>query len=537
MKRALIVLSIVVVVGVGVGAYYIRRGGGDIGMVTAPITNGDIIDAVAATGQLQAVISVTVGCQVSGNVAWLGADFNSVVKAGQVVAKLDPTLFQAAVDQAKANLIKGNADIVQAQANLEHAKVAVTDSQQKYTRMQALFDGKIENQADLDSAKIAVASANADLQSSQAALNSAHAVVAQDEATLSQAQVNLDHTIIVSPINGIVTQRSVDVGQTVQASMTAPTLFVIAEDLANLQISANIDESDVGRISPGQDVVFRVDAFPGAQFHGTLGQVRLNPTIVNNVIVYATIINVPNVDLRLKPGMTANLRVQVAKQTGLRLPNAALRFRPTVDVFTALKQPVPPEALGRGGAGRGGAGRGTAGAPNGDQRTAENAPTQRGGGRNAGDRQQRQIERFKAMSPDDQQQFIAQLVNRGQDASEFKKLMAGADAPPTPSFVYHPRYGDVQNSPTIERLFAPAPQANTTGRVWIFADHQLKPVTVRLGITDGTLTELLSSDLGEGAQVVTGIAAPGSARPAAGAAPASPFAPQRGGGGGPGRGF
>src|SRR5580704_17282992 len=301
MKRALIVLSIVVVVGVGVGAYYIRRGGGDIGMVTAPITNGDIIDAVAATGQLQAVISVTVGCQVSGNVAWLGADFNSVVKAGQVVAKLDPTLFQAAVDQAKANLIKGNADIVQAQANLEHAKVALTDSQQKYTRMQALFDGKIENQADLDSAKIAVASENADLQSSQAALNSAHAVVAQDEATLSQAQVNLDHTIIVSPINGIVTQRSVDVGQTVQASMTAPTLFVIAEDLTKMQVSANIDESDVGRVMPGQDVTFRVDAYPGQDFTGTVAQIRLNPVVVNNVTTYATMINVPNKDFRLKP--------------------------------------------------------------------------------------------------------------------------------------------------------------------------------------------------------------------------------------------
>jgi HlyD family secretion protein len=281
-----------------------------------------------------------------------------------------------------------------------------------------------------------------------------------------------------------------------------------------------------------------------------VGQIRLNPTIVNNVTVYATMINVPNDDLRLKPGMTANLKVQVARKSGvLRVPNAALRFRPSLDAFAALNQPVPPEALPRGG--RGGPGRGAGSSGNGPAVQIPQAP--RGGG-DTDNRQQRQMERFKGMSPDEQRQFVARLVERGLDTSEFEAVMekstdknAGKKAEKNveknasngagktkPTFVYKPRYGEEQNSETIARLFATSPQVETTGRVWLYVNHQLKPVAVRLGITDGTFTELRSGDLQDGTQVVTGILTPGS-RPQGTGATGNPFQQQPNRGGGPGR--
>ena len=535
MKRALTVLLIIAAIGAGAGAYYIHRGGPDLQVQTAPVSRGDIIDAVAATGTLQAVISVTVGSQVSGNIAWLGADFNSIVHKDQVIAKIDPTLFEGQVAQSTANLANAKSQLAKDQVSLAYAKVT-------YTRDQDLKARGIISQDQFDSAKTA-ADANAaqvDVDQSQ---------IQQAEAQLKQAQTNLDHTIITSPIDGIVTQRSVDVGQTVQASMTAPQLYVIAEDLKQMQVSANIDESDVGRVRPGEDVVFRVDAYPGEEFHGTVAQVRLNPTVVNNVTTYSTMINVPNEDLRLKPGMTANLKVQVAhKPNVLRVMNTALRFRPSLDVFAALNEPVPPELQGRGRRGGGGGGRGSGGreatAAAGDRGGA--APTA-GSARGSdptdggGDRQQRQLDRFKSMNPEEQRQFIARLVDRGQDVSAFEKLMDAAQAskkaapPPPPAFVYKPRYGSEQNSQTIDSLFAPIPTVDNPGRLWIFVNHQLKSVNVRLGITDGTYTELLSGELQDGAEIVTNVTGLGSARTTAAAATGNPLMPRGGGPGGRGR--
>src|SRR5215468_1288022 len=372
MKRAIIILLIIAAVGAGAGAYYMRRNSGEVQVNTSPITRGEIIDTVGSTGTLQAVTTVQVGSQVSGNISWLGADFNSIVKKDQVIARLDPSLFQAQVDQAKANMIKAQADVVKSQADVERSKVALTDANQKYARAKELAAKQLEPQADLDAAKIAVDSAQSALQSSQAALNSSQAIVTQSQANLNQSQVNLDHCTISAPIDGIVIQRSVDVGQTVAASMQAPTLFVIAADLTKMQVNANIDEADVGRIRPNQTVTFRVDAYPGEEFQGTVAQIRLQPVVVQNVTTYGTIINVPNPDLRLKPGMTANLRVQIARRPDvLRVANAALRFRPTNEMFAALNQPVPPEMLG---GGRGGRGR------RGDTQNAGNAPSTSGGG-------------------------------------------------------------------------------------------------------------------------------------------------------------
>src|SRR5437879_4367840 len=356
MKRALIGLLIVAAVGAGAGAYYIRRAGPEVQVLTAPVTRGDITDSVGATGTLQAVTTVQVGSQVSGNISYLGADFNSIVHKGQVIAKLDPSLFDAQLQAARASLMQAQANFTKAQSDLERAKVQLVDAQQKYTRAKELSDRNLVPQSDLDAAKIAVDSAQATLASQQATVAQTQAAVGQAQAAVNQNQVNLDHTIIQTPIDGIVTQRSVDVGQTVAASLQSPTLFIIAADLTKMQVNANIDEADVGRIRPGQSVTFRVDAYPTDEFVGTVSQIRLQPVVVQNVTTYGTIIDVPNKDLKLKPGMTANLKVQIARRSDvLRVPNAALRFRPSTDVFAALNQLVPPEAQ-FGGGGRGGRG-------------------------------------------------------------------------------------------------------------------------------------------------------------------------------------
>src|SRR5437870_4427793 len=354
MKRAITVLAIIAVIGVGTGAYYIRRGGGDITVATAPVTRGEIIDTVGATGTLQAVTTVQVGSQVSGNISYLGADFNSIVHKGQVIAKLDPSLFDAQLQQARANLSQTQANLSKAESDLEQRKVQLHDAQQKYTRAKELAARSLLPQSDLDSAKVAVDMAQAALASQQATVTQARVAVSQSQASVNQYQVNLDHTVITAPIDGIVTQRNVDVGQTVAASMQAPTLFIIAADLTKMQVNANIDEADVGRIRPGQHVTFRVDAYPTDNFEGTVSQIRLQPVVVSNVTTYGTVIDVPNLQLKLKPGMTANVKVEIAKRTNaLRVPNAALRFRPTPELFAALNQAVPPEATPGGGRGRG----------------------------------------------------------------------------------------------------------------------------------------------------------------------------------------
>jgi HlyD family secretion protein len=569
MKRAIIGLLIVAAVGAGAGAYYIRRSGPDVQVQTSPISRGDIIDSVGATGTLQAVTTVQVGSQVSGNISYLGADFNSIVKKGQVIARLDPALFDAQLQQSKANLSQANANLVKAQSDLDRSKVMLTDAQQKYTRAKELAAKSLLPQSDLDSAKIAVDSAQASLASQEATVRQSQAQVSQSQASVNQNQVNLDHTIIEAPIDGIITQRSVDVGQTVAASMQAPTLFIIAADLTKMQVNANIDEADVGRIRPGQHVTFRVDAYPTDTFQGTVSQIRLQPVVVQNVTTYGTVIDVPNEQLKLKPGMTANVKVEIAKRSDvLRVPNAALRFRPSPEVFAALNQPVPPEAQGGGGRGNrtggNGGGRGrnadgaaaapapatpapAAAAPAASATTAltpNQAPAQTppasgdgggrrgggGGGGRGGFDPARMMDRFKGMSPDEQKQFIARMKDRGQDTSAFEKAMAPAK---TPAAQMRTKYGAQQSAQTIDALFAPVPTIETRGRAWLFMNKQMIPKNLRLGISDGTQTELLSTELEQGMEVVTGVTGLGPTRALPGQGnQGNPLMP--GGRGGPG---
>ena len=268
---------------------------------TATVTHGPLTQAVTATGTLNPVVNVQVGSQVSGNIAKLFADFNSQVKAGDVVAQIDPALFQATVTQTEG-------DLASAQAALELAKLNATRTQQ-------LFTQKNSSQQDLDQA--------------MANLHQAEANVKIKQGALDKAKADLDHCTITSPIDGVVISRSVDVGQTVAASLQAPIIFMIANDLTKMQIDSNVAEADVGVVTIDQNVDFTVDAFPTHTFHGKVTQVRNAPITVQNVVTYDTVIGVSNPDLKLKPGMTANVSILIAHRDNvLQIKNAALRYRP-----------------------------------------------------------------------------------------------------------------------------------------------------------------------------------------------------------------
>jgi HlyD family secretion protein len=321
-----IILGLVTVTGLSAAAKYVRRGGETPQVTTDVVSRGAIVTGVSATGTLEAVETVQVGTQVSGTVKTLHADYNSIVRKGQLLAKLDPAVIHAEIERAKANLAS-------AQADVERMRVTANDADRKLVRARELFERQLIPASELDAAEMA-------RRTSEAQVKGATAQVTQAGAALEQAQVNLQKTVITSPIDGIVISRAVDVGQTVAASLQAPTLFTIAADLSQMQLKASIDESDLGSIKAAQIVTFRVDAYPNDVFRGVVKQVRLNPVIEQNVVTYAAIVSAPNPELKLKPGMTANLTVEVARRNDvLRVPSGALRFKPTAAVLEAIGEP------------------------------------------------------------------------------------------------------------------------------------------------------------------------------------------------------
>jgi HlyD family secretion protein len=327
MKRKIgIILVLVTITGLSAAAMYLRTGADAPRVTTDTVSRGSIVNVVSATGTLEAVETVQVGTQVSGTVQTLHADFNSIVRKGQLLAKLDPSLIQADIQRARAGLASAEADV-------ERSRVTLNDAGRKLTRARELFERQLIPASERDAAEIAQ-------RTSDAQVKGALAQVTQARAALEQAQLNLQKTIITSPIDGVVISRAVDVGQTVAASLQAPTLFTIAADLSRMQVKASIDESDLGNITPDQSVTFRVDAYPTEVFRGVLTQVRLNPVIEQNVVTYAAIVSAPNPELKLKPGMTANITVEVARRDNvLRVPSAALRFRPSAAVLEAMGTP------------------------------------------------------------------------------------------------------------------------------------------------------------------------------------------------------
>jgi HlyD family secretion protein len=296
---------------------------------TAKTDRGDIRQVVEATGTINAVITVQVGSQVSGNISRLYVDFNSRVKKGQVIAQIDPALFEGALLQATADLGNARANLAVAQANLQKAHAAQVQTKADYERIRNLAEHAIMSPQQLDLAKVNYDTAVASLSAAEAQVNQAEAQVQQKTAAVKVAQTNVAYTTIRAPIDGTVIARNVDVGQTVAASLQAPTLFTIAQDLTKMQVYASTDESDVGSIRPRQLATFIVDAYPKQTFTGTVSQVRMNATTVQNVVTYNTIIDFDNPDLKLFPGMTAYVTIPVASVIGvLRVPNGALRYKP-----------------------------------------------------------------------------------------------------------------------------------------------------------------------------------------------------------------
>jgi HlyD family secretion protein len=306
---------------------------------TAKVERGQINDVVEATGTINSVITVQVGSQVSGTIAKLNVDFNSRVHKGDVVALIDPALFKGALLQAAADLKNAKANLQAAQANLEKARATMVQTKADYDRAVGLSRDGVMSQQQLDLAKSNYDAANASVGAAAANITQAEAQVSQKEAAVSVAQTNLDYTVIRSPIDGTVVARNVDVGQTVAASLQAPTIFTIAQDLRKMWVYAKTDESDVDNIQVGKEVTFKVDALPKQTFRGVVSQVRMNPTTVQSVVTYDTIIEFANPELKLFPGMTAYVTIPVATARNvLKLPNTALRYKPpmTTEEILAL---------------------------------------------------------------------------------------------------------------------------------------------------------------------------------------------------------
>ena len=438
MKKVAFVSLVLAAVTGGFYFYKVRTAAPEPVVTTQPFSRGDIVESVSATGTLEAVETVEVGTQVSGVVRELYADFNSIVRKGQVIARLDPQLIQTQIEQQSANVLRAEAD-------LERLKVGLADSRQKLDRAQQLSAKDLIPRTDLETAQI-------DVQSAEAQLKSAQAAVVQARAQLNNQRVSLGYTTITAPIDGIVISRNVDAGQTVAASMNAPTLFVLAADLTKMEVLATVDESDVGRMRPGQHVTFHVDAYPNDRFNGTVSQVRLQPTTVQNVVTYATVITVPNPELKLKPGMTANVTIEVTRRNNvLRVANAATRFRPTEEMFAVLNQSVPP-ALQR-----------------------NRTPGARG---------------------------TRPVVQAANNTGTPGALATAGSAP-----VLQPVKAVTSGAMTIDSLFAPLPTEESRAMVWQYDENkQLKMIRLRLGATDGTYTEVLNdAEVPADAVVVTAM--------------------------------
>jgi HlyD family secretion protein len=291
-------------------------------LITAEVSRGEVVAGVAATGTLEPVDTVEVGSQVSGTIKTLSADFNSPVRQGQVIATLDPALIDSQIAQAAATVQRLEAD-------LERARIESLDADQKLARARQLAAARLIAETDLETAETTARLA-------KAAIGSAQAQITQARASLAQSRVNRSHTIIRSPVDGIVLSRNVEVGQTVAAGLQAPVLFRIARDLAVMQVNASVDESQIGAVQPNQTATFQVDAYGNETFGGTVRQIRLQPTVVQNVVNYTVVIDVANPTLRLKPGMTATIDIETGRaENALRVPAAALRFKPSADVLAA----------------------------------------------------------------------------------------------------------------------------------------------------------------------------------------------------------
>jgi HlyD family secretion protein len=474
----------------------------------AKIERGSITAAVSATGTVNPVTAVQVGSQVSGQVQEIYVDFNSEVKKNQVIARIDPQSFALRVSQAMADLeaaratvLTQRANVAALQAEVSRAKVGLAESEREFQRNKMLQEKNFVSAAVLDKAEFAWRTAQEQVKTAQAQLavgesqvRNVEALVKQRDSQLSQAKVDLDRTTIRAPVDGIVIKKTVEPGQTVAASLQAPELFVIAQDLRRMQVDTSIDEAEVGRVREGQSATYTVDSFPGRNFEGTVGQVRKAALVVQNVVTYTAVISTSNPNLELFPGMTANVRIVVdTREKVLKVPNAALRYRPAGAADAREAGGAPAEGGKADGKGRGGAQAAEATRERLVKELTLNAEQQ--ARLESITRETR--EKIQALAAEDQAERRRQAERlRAESRARIAEIL------------------DPEQRARYEQMSSGRSGLSTAGRVWVL-DGAGRPraVNVRTGLTDGTYTQLVGGDLQEGAQVIVGTQSGAKALP------------------------
>src|SRR5438128_6552402 len=538
MKRVWVLVLVGLFAGAGVAGFLLARGSGSTPKYrVARVERGPLTAVVAANGTLNSVVSVQVGTQVSGQIQKLLVDFNSVVRKDQVIAQIDPEIFEAKVSQARADVESTQATVVTQEAQVERARadienaraahaearaqtakaqVAVIDTKRDLDRKTELARRELIAKSDLDSSQAAydsaaaqldsakareqslaaaIGSAQAQLRVTAATLDSARAQVRQKQAALHQAQADLEHTTIRAPVDGVVVSRAVDVGQTVAASLSAPTLFTIAQDLTKMQVETSVAEADVGQIKLDQPVTFTVDAFPNETFTGNVVQVRKAAQVTQNVVTYTVVVAVENPGGRLLPGMTANVKLIVGEKANvLKVPTAALRFRP-VGISGETTGPTP--ALGT--SGGGGEGHASSGS------TRDHLTQSLG----LSEEQQRKLDLILEGSRQARKALRAEALTAEERKARARRIKESPTAQVrellTPD--QRARYDG------IAEVAATDAKVGVAGRVWTLgADGRPKPVALILGIADGAATEVLRGDLTEGQDVIVGLAGAATTR-------------------------
>jgi HlyD family secretion protein len=548
MKRIVSLVVVGVLVGAGVWGYFYTQSRGNAPKYrTARVERGPLTAAVSATGNLNAVTTVQVGSQVSGQIKELHADFNTLVKKDQIIARIDPEIFEAKVNQARADVAsaqaavlnqeaqvqKARADVenaraalAEAKANTAKAQVGVLDSKRDFERKSELFKRELIAKSDLDTSQAGhdsalalleaarakeqslaagIQAAVAQLRVADAQLQASRAQVDQKKAALAQAQADLDHTTIRAPVNGVVVSRAVDVGQTVAASLQAPTLFTIAEDLTKMQVEVSVDEADIGRIKLEDRTTFTVDSFPGQTFTGLVVQIRKAALVVQNVVTYTVVVAVDNPGGRLLPGMTANVKVIVAeKPSVLKVPNAALRFRPTSSeggAGSGPRAPAPAEPP------RGGSGRQAGAARPSPEQIRERLVK----GLGLTDEQQKKLDPILA---DSRQQMTALSGLPEQERTAQARRIRETTRGRIREILTAEQRAKYDESAGGEARAGAEATGGAPGRVWVLDGDKTAPVAITLGISDGSATEVLGGDLKEGQEVIVGATGTGS-RPGA----------------------
>jgi HlyD family secretion protein len=491
------------------GAFFLFGGTGrresDQNYRKMTVERGDIRSVATATGTINPVVTVLVGSQVSGTIKALSADFNSRVEVEQVIAQIDPAIFESQVDQARAtvaaeqaNLANAQANLLNIQANLVKAEVSVTDTKRTLDRNLHLVQMNAVAQATFDTAQAGYDSAVAQREATKAQLGvakaqieSAKAQVERAKAALKMAETNLRYTTIRSPVSGTVISRNVDVGQTVAASLQAPTLFTIAKDLTEMQVDTYFSEADIGRLQKGQEATFTVDAYPEITFRGKIFEIRNAPQTIQNVVTYDVVIQVDNKEMRLKPGMTANVTIVVAHREGvLKVPNAALRYQPQ-GARTGVA-PVEKKA-------------GDSSRPE-----ASGSPVRSGGARSGGKDVSASISRFTEglnLSPEQQQKAEMIISASRQEIQDIRQNSKPDEARVKIQNLIREKLKGVLTEDQKRKIeeSASTQTERKSGRIWVLsAAGKTTPVSVVLGITDGAFSEVISGDLNEGTEVIVG---------------------------------